>query len=373
MKMNILTPDEMKLMEKINKQKEKHREQQKKYYDKKRNNEEKKIENVRIKIDDLKELIKEIKCNNKIGLLKIKTDTSLRTYINQINRINNIILKKDLTKEEEDNIIQVLKNEKNKHNISYLEIDKIEETIEILRNYYKNDNTFRNILNIINILTNREIELIKKLYSYYHIKIRDKREENALEEKDKNKIIDLDRSNIIKKIENIDDIGDKLLLGLYLLIPARRLEWRKVIIKLTKPEERTNMNYMIMTNDKIEVIFNNYKTAKIYGEQVVLINDDYLKELIYAYIKKKEIKENDLLISQEGNKQKEINEGNFSTKLREVLNKVYNKDITLRFVRMSHIVYYNKENKNPKTKDRRIMAERMGHSMEEQMRYNKII
>lgn len=384
-----LTKEDELFLKKIEEQKEKHRLRQKKYYEKKRDERLEYIKEYNIKkkdkikrlskitIEDLKELIKDFipKTPNKPKTERTKTETTIRTYINQINQMNNIIINEDLTEEEELNIISFLRTETNNKKdikISYLEHDKIEKTIEILRNHYINDNTFRNILNIINILTNNNIELINKLYSYYHLKIRDKRETNILEEKDKDKIIDLDRTKIIGKIEEIEEIEDKLILGLYLLIPSRRLEWRKVIIKSIKPKEKTYKNYLILTDEIIEIIFNDYKTSKIYGEQIIKIDDEYLNNLIRQYIKKKDLKDNDLLISQEINKRKEINEGNFSRKLTELLFKVYKIPITLRFLRMSHIVYFNKINKTPTTKERRILAEKMGHSIEEQLRYNKI-
>jgi Txe/YoeB family toxin of Txe-Axe toxin-antitoxin module len=160
-------------------------------------------------------------------------------------------------------------------------------------------------------------------------------------------------------------------LGLYLLIPSRRLEWRKVIIKSIKPQEENN-NYLLLTDNSIDIVFNDYKTSKIYGEQTIKIEDDYLNKLIKKYIEEKELKEDDLLISQEGNKQKEINEGNFSRRVREVFRKVYNRDITIRFIRISHIVKFNRENIGCRMIDRRRLSEKMGHSIEEQLRYNKI-
>lgn len=358
-------------LKKIEEQKEKHRLRQKKYYEKQKNEKTEQL-NKKITFEDLKELIKDIKPKKTIRTIKtIKTESTIKTYMNQIKQINNIILNNNLTKEEEIKIINFLKNNDNEIRISYLEDNKIEKTIEILRNHYKNDNTFRNILNIINILTNNNIDLINKLYSYYYLKIRDKRETNTLEEKDKDKIINLDRKEIIEKIEKTEKIEDKLILGLYLLIPSRRLEWRKVIIKSIKPQEENN-NYLLLTDNSIDIVFNDYKTSKIYGEQIIKIDDDYLNKLIKKYIEEKELKEDDLLISQEGNKQKEINEGNFSRRVREVFRKVYNRDITIRFIRISHIVKFNRENIGCRMIDRRRLSEKMGHSIEEQLRYNKI-
>jgi len=102
------------------------------------------------------------------------------------------------------------------------------------------------------------------------------------------------------------------------------------------------------------------------------IIEEIYKKLEFHRKKEKELKEDDLLLSQEGDKKKEINEGNFSRKVREVLMRVYNKDITIRFIRISHIVKFNRENRGCRMIERRKLSEMMGHSIEEQLRYNKI-
>jgi hypothetical protein len=59
--------------------------------------------------------------------------------------------------------------------------------------------------------------------------IQEKREENKLDDYEKDKIIDLDRDVILKKLELLPNIKDKLIFAVYTLQPARRLDWRHVV------------------------------------------------------------------------------------------------------------------------------------------------
>lgn len=371
-----LLDEEEEFLIKQQKKKERQRETQKKYYNKKielyKQNHKTDKEQY-ISIDDLKLLIKDDEIIEKERLKKNKSKNTISNYINLLNQINKLILNKSLTNIEKEELINIIQGSSSNYIIlSYLDNKNIEQTIEILRNYYNNDNTFRNILNILNIITNYKYELINKLFIYYTKQIINNREKNEIDINDKDKIINLDRTTIIEHIENIENINDKLLYSLYTLIPARRLEWRKMIIKYNELNINEKQNYIIM-GDEIKCIFNDYKTYKIYKKQILLIKDDYLIKLINDYIKHNYLKENDLLFSQETDKNKEIAESNFSQKLKDLFYSIYKIPICLRFIRISHIVYFIKLNPNPPLTLRKNFSTQMGHSIEEQLRYNKII
>jgi len=382
-----LTDDEEEFLIKKEKKKEKQREAQKKYYKKKielyKQNDEKneKIELYNnatnkqeyISIDDIKDLIKDVEIIEKERLKKNKSQNTISNYINLLNQINKLILKKPLTDIEKDELINIIHGSSTNYIIlSYLHNDNIEKTIEQLRNYYNNDNTFRNILNILNIITNYKYNLINKLFIYYTKQIINNREKNIIDINDKEKIITLDRKTIIKNIEKIENINEKLLYSLYTLIPARRLEWRKIIITYNDLNMNEKDNYIII-DDEIKCIFNDYKTFKIYKKQILLIKDDYLIKLINDYIKHNNLKEGYLLFSQEIHKKKEMAESNFSQKLKDLFYSIYKTPICLRFIRISHIVYFIKLNPNPTLTLRKEFSTQMGHSVEEQLRYNKIM
>lgn len=373
--MDLLDEEELFLI-KQQKKKERQIQTQKKYYNKKielYKQNHKTDKKQYMTIDDLKLLINNDEIIEKQRLNKKKSINTISNYINLLNQINKLILNKTLTILEKEELINIIQGSSTNYIIlSYLDNKCIEQTIETLRNYYNNDNTFRNVLNILNILTNYKSELINKLFIYYTKLIIHNREKNEIDINDKDKIINLDRTTIINNIENIQNINDKLLYSLYTLIPARRLEWRKIFIKYNELNINDKHNYIII-GDEIKCIFNDYKTYKIYKKQILLITDDFLIKLIYDYIKHNFLKENDLLFSQETHKNKEIAESNFSQKLKDLFYSVYKIPICLRFIRISHIVYFIKLNPNPPLTLRKKFSTQMGHSIEEQLRYNKII
>ena len=61
--------------------------------------------------------------------------------------------------------------------------------------------------------------------------VQDLRDENRLEENGKDEIIDLDRNLILMNLNLLTDIKDKLIFAVYTLQPARRLDWRYVVLK----------------------------------------------------------------------------------------------------------------------------------------------
>lgn len=376
----LLTDEEEQFLIKQQKKKEKQREAQKKYYNKKLelyNNNHDFDSNYDkqqyISIDDLKLLIKDVEIIEKERLKKIKSQNTISNYINLLNQINKLILNKPLTNIEKEELINIINGSSTNYIIlSYLHNKNIEHTIEQLRNYYNNDNTFRNILNILNIITNYTCNLINKLFIYYTKQIITNRERNKIDINDKDKIINLDRITIIEHIEKIENINDKLLYSLYTLIPSRRLEWRKIIIKYNDLNLNEKKNYIIM-GDEIKCIFNDYKTFKIYKKQILLIKDEYLIKLINDYIKHNHLKDGELLFSQETHKKKEMAESNFSQKLKDLFYNIYKIPICLRFIRISHIVNFIKLNPNPTLTLRKEFSTQMGHSVEEQLRYNKIM
>ena len=370
-----LTEEEKQLLIKLNLKKEKRKI---KYNEKK----QKLLENIIIEnnenhiysIDELKQLISNVNFENKEISKKTKTSSSINTYLNLLNTINNIIIKRDLNLNERNLLIDILNYKSFDYSfLKYLNDIQIENTILILRNYYSNDNTFRNVLNILNIITNHNINLISKLFIYYASSVKNKRKQNKLNISDKDKIIDLNRNIIIQNIENLKSIDDKLLYSLYTLIVSRRLEWRKVIIKFNNLNLTNYNNYMIILNNNIKCIFNDYKTFKNYGTQELIINDTYLINIILEYIKNKNLNDNDLLFSQIKNKNKEYDETYFSKKIIDLFYTIYKIPISLRFIRISHIVHFNKYNTNPTYAQRELLAQQMGHSVDEQLLYNKII
>ena len=130
-------------------------------------------------------------------------------------------------------------------------------------------------------------------------------------------------------------------------------------------------NYLIISTNPKQIIFNNYKTNKTHGQQHFNILDTDLNNIIDEYILNNGLLNGDYLFSLKTDKNKVISQPNFSHLISDVFFKVYNIPISVRFIRMSHTSYLL--NKNPTIKQMEILAYQMGHSPQEQQKYKKIL
>lgn len=311
------------------------------------------------------------------------SQSSINDYISKSNIIHRIFTNKTLSKSLKVQLINLFNNNDFNEDLILSQMtyinNNIEPTINTLRTQYKNDNTFRNYINILVVITSHLKTLNKSVYQtltklniHLNNVITEKRKENKINKEDEDKIIDLDKSAIIANINKLSNIDDKIIYGLYSLFPARRLEWRltKLILDETTNINDIQYNYLILKNGKYEIIFNNYKTATTYGKQIFKIDDNELTNILNDYILNTKLLNNDFLFSLKNNKNKVISQSNFSHLISNVFKKVYNIPISIRFLRMSHITYLL--NKNPSIKEMELLAYQMGHSKEEQGLYKKI-
>ena len=216
-------------------------------------------------------------------------------------------------------------------------------------------------------LTKINIEINKR--------IQDKRDDNELRDDERERIIPLDKPTVLKGLDKLNNMRDKLIFGLYTLQPCRRLEYR--YMKITKETnidklDDKNDNYLVITQP-YKFVFNNYKTNDKYGQQEIPVMDDDLSNLINKYINHEKLKSGDYLIGQTTNKKKEIAESNFSNKITEVFRKVYGIHTSLDFIRKSHIINFYDQPRKLSNNEKKAFAELMAHSKEEQEKYYKII
>ena len=131
-------------------------------------------------------------------------------------------------------------------NMDYLK--DIAPTIETLRIDYYNDSSFKTYLNVLVVITSHlpslkdNYQILTKLNININKAIQDKRDENQLEDYEKDKIIDLDRNVILKHLNSLTDIKDKLVFAVYTLQPARRLDWREVVLTRDTDEKELEDN-----------------------------------------------------------------------------------------------------------------------------------
>jgi len=260
-------------------------------------------------------------------------------------------------------------------------LPNVEDTLHTLQGIYKNPNTLKSYINILVVITShlkdfRDIhQRLTRINIEINKRIQDKRDDNELNDDEREKIIPLDKPTILKGIDQLPDMREKLIFALYTLQPCRRLDYR--FMKITKETDPDNLdnkydNYLVIT-PPYKFIFNNYKTYDKYGQQEIAVMDDDLKNLISKYINYYKLKVGDYLIGQTTDKKKEIAESNFSNKITQVFKKVYGIHTSLDYIRKSHIIAFYDQPKKLSNNDKNRFAELMSHSKDEQEKYYKIV
>ena len=418
--MSNLTPDELLFLDKLEKQRIKHNQQQKayrkrnaikikdynkNYYETKRekiNLIKRKIrtEPININIDEITDLpiidrrTRRGKKQAKTIDIKPRYETreepleysTIDDYISKANIINKLFNKRNLPAEVKAELRKLLNDNKNINEdlildeMNYIN-NNIDITIDKLRTHYINNNSFKAYINILTVISSHLKTIDKRIYQtlskvaiYINDMVRDKRKDNVLDVEDHNKIINLDKTNVFMNIGKLHKIDDILLYSLYTLQPARRLDYRNIKIttetNINKLND-TSTNYLIITSNPYKFVFNDYKTYKIYGQQVIPIEDKELIIIIDHYINEKKLKNNDYLFSLLRDKRQVISEPVFSKKISDVFMKVYGIPISVRFLRMSWTTHFYKT--NPTVKQIEEFSYKMAHSPIESALYKKII
>lgn len=293
------------------------------------------------------------------------------------------------------NIIQILK--KNRPNLSEGSLKTYNSVIKNLLkklNTYDIDIFYKEPAKVFNILENYEYSKRKTMTAAVIVLIQNQASESVLNkykkllledvnkyrefketqektEKEKENWIsmqeinniyeDLEKeANILFKKNNLNmqevqRLQNFIILSFYHLIPPRRLlDFSEMKIKDYKEDDD---NYI--KGDKL--IFNKYKTKKNYGTQTV----DMPKNLYNIYRKWLNFNDtNFLFFDRNNNKLSKVT-------LNQRLNKIFNKNISVNMLR--HIYISEKVLKDtPALQDLKKTAEKMGHSVNEQVLYKKI-
>ena len=307
--------------------------------------------------------------------------STINNYLKKANVLQKLFGKPILSLDAKNELKKLLNDNPNINEkkllseMDYINND-IQPTIEKLRAHYKNDNSFKGYLLTLTVIAshlktlNRDVhQTLSKSAIYINKAIQDEREDNIIDKEDEGKLIDLSRDIVLKKLNELTNIEDKLIFALYTLMPARRLDWRLVKLTLSLRVKDDDDNYLILSKPK-KVVFNNYKTRTAYGQQSFDITDSVLNDIIDKYISEKNVKPGEYLFHLQRDHRETINGSLFSTKVSKVFKKLYGKPISVRFLRMSHVSHFLKQNRS--LKDMKDFAYKMGHSTDEQQRYKKL-
>ena len=267
------------------------------------------------------------------------TESTLNDYISKLNIIHKLFTSKSLSTIEKIEISKAIKGntfDKTLIDLSYY--TNINTVIKKLRETYQNDNTFRAYINVATVLLSRldnlkqQYQVIAKVNIDFSKSYNDERDKHIIADEDKNKLISFTPEEISSNIKKLTKIEDKVLyaFSVYLL---RRLEIR--FLKLAYEDNEDDNENLLIVDKKYNpsvVIFNEYKTAKVFKKQVVEIPDE-IKILVKEYLIAKKINIGDYVF---GNRKEYISQGNFSTKIKTVFNKLYDANITNRWIRMAY-------------------------------------
>ena len=270
------------------------------------------------------------------------TEGSLNDYLSKLNIVHKLFVKTPLNTTQKAEIRKAIKGntfDKSLIDVSYF-ID-IAKVIKKLRETYSNDNTFRAYINAISVLLSRlddfkkQYQLTAKVNIEFSQSYNDERDKHIIADEDKNKLISFTPEEINKNINKLKKIEDKVLyaFSVYLL---RRLEIRFLKLEYEDNDDE-NRNLLIVDkkyNPSI-VIFNEYKTAKVFKKQILEIPDE-IKGLVKEYLIVKKINIGDYVFGLVKNKKEYVSQDNFSTKIKTVFNKLYDANITNRWIRTAY-------------------------------------
>ena len=212
----------------------------------------------------------------------------------------------------------------------------------------------------------------KKKYEYFNqiiINLNNdyerQRDDNAVSDENKDKIItDYSEETIMKNMDKLDTPLEKVIYGIYMLIPPRRLEYVNMFITTNSAKIDENKNYLVLTKRfPTHFLFNSYKTSQTYGTQNITIPAE-LGKIIYDYISTNKLKSGDLFIK--------MNHTQFIKLIKKVFKKVYGVDgITNRWLRISYATHIS--NLNISNNEKKNIVEQMAHSILQSTKYRKLL
>jgi hypothetical protein len=299
-----------------------------------------------------------------------------KDYISKISVIHKVFSKDDLDKELLQKIL--LGNGTDKDEDKLLEnmkyIKDVDTLIETITKKYENIQSrkgyiapFLTLTSYLKCLNKINYEKIRIEFEKVNNEIYGIRKENE-KPKTENLIDDFDEETILELSKKLGS-EDKVIYQFYTLQAPRRNDdvVRIEIIKEGYDKEKLDKkkNYIVIDENNIpnELIYNYYKTKKVYGKQTITITNENLKKTIQRDILRHQKKEGDKLF-------KYSRADTFGKAIARVFTKVYNMKITLNTIRHSYITWEMREVRNVRYLENLAML--MGHSPKEQQLYRRI-
>jgi integrase len=289
------------------------------------------------------------------------------------------IINKLKAKELSDSSIKlyltILKNLNDKREIvNFKFLEKPKKVLDKIKGY--KITTQRNILiAIVSVLKNLGSDLYKSYYNYmidYNKKIEDETKLNKKTETQNQNWVKWDdvktKFEELKKLNKFprnisetqyDNLLDTLILGLFVLSPPRRNK-DYLLMKVSKDGKDMDDKFNWLDMKKKQFVFNNFKTKKSYGQQIIDIPTELIVH-IKKYLKYNKNEMKYLLAKFNGDHLASDNS------LTRRLNSIFDKNISSSMLRHIYLSDKYKDVKDEQKED----ATKMAHSVSQQQDYIK--
>lgn len=305
-----------------------------------------------------------------------------------------VVFDKVLKKEPTKDVKRVLKNiltgydiktdiKVIKRDMPFLSDNNLIAFVNKVQDYYPKATSFKAMITpFVNVLSrlpsyDKEYQQLTVIAIQASKDYADERDENMVKEEDNGKIFSFKPEDVKYHIDNfLTSKRDKAMAACHGLQPPRRLDFRFMKVTENDPSMLNNINYnylVIKNGEPTKFVYNNYKTYKTYGKQVIDVDEDivpYLTDYLKAEKLTPVVNDKKYLFGSNNNTQEN---SNFGTKLRDVFYMMYGDDISSRWIRASAATYINNLKPKPSLAVRKEFANKMAHSRALNEQYEKII
>lgn len=245
-----------------------------------------------------------------------------------------------------------------------------EECYKRLEEMYKNKTSLKGCLGHVRAFFKYEEGKEKHKESYeawgkYHDALCEtyekERKENVLTENQKEGFVAWEE--VVKTYQALTDPLQKLCLGMYCLIPPRRVRDYAQVKMVWEGEEPKEGNYMMCSDDKIEMVIQDFKSAKHYGayrenlpaELVKVIYDAVPRDQTYLFVNQGK---------------QSFTEHAFNVWLLRRLNVIFKKPVTINCLRRSFTSSLDLQNMTETEREKVGLG--MGHNASQQLEYRVV-
>lgn len=302
------------------------------------------------------------------------TPITITDYINKMRYLSKLFDNINLTDEQIQDINDIFNKKKSdlKTPINFINLSN-NDIINKLKDKYKKNRTLIGYLNVVFVFKrqlNMEVNDLKDEIMDISNQIVIEREQNLIND---NNLIDLDINHINNNIIKLSTELERLIYGLYTLLPPRRLDYRFLVLIKNKDDlfKETEFNYIYLNDNHIFLVFNEYKTKYKYKQQQFEFYNPDLVFLFNDYINKFDIQNNEFIFAKKNNELMPYYL--FSRLIQKVFFKIYEKNITMNDIRHSWANKINKEIQHKTLKELTDITNFMGHSVIENLKYRRLV